>query len=315
MKAMIAARAPLARVVMGSVLALASAAGGQTTLYGVRSNGDLLVINQATGAAGVLGASGEACSAAVGADGATGRASSAGAVLTAGGNGEWADRITQLNRWSGAITSWATLTDRPAGYRVHGIAGTQLFYVLLKADQPGLTDELAVVEPGYNLTVVGSTGRSDFEGLVSVGNSLYALSTTGGRALYSINPATGAATLIGGGGYAGDERALAYLDGRGLLACGSVLSVVDPATGAATRIGATGFSDITGLAVVKDCYADCDHGGPPPWLSVNDFICFQTRFASGDPYCNCDLSTTPPVLNVNDFLCFMNAWTTAAGCF
>lgn len=60
------------------------------------------------------------------------------------------------------------------------------------------------------------------------------------------------------------------------------------------------------------CYADCDGAATVPALNVNDFVCFQTRFASGDPYANCDNSSTPPVLNVNDFLCFQRKF--AGGC-
>jgi len=60
------------------------------------------------------------------------------------------------------------------------------------------------------------------------------------------------------------------------------------------------------------CYANCDHSTGVPFLNVNDFICFQGRFAAGDPYANCDGSTTPPILNINDFVCFQGRF--AAGC-
>jgi len=60
------------------------------------------------------------------------------------------------------------------------------------------------------------------------------------------------------------------------------------------------------------CYANCDGSTTPPILNINDFICFQTKFAAGDPYANCDGSTVPPVLNVSDFTCFINRY--AAGC-
>lgn len=60
------------------------------------------------------------------------------------------------------------------------------------------------------------------------------------------------------------------------------------------------------------CYANCDGSSASPALNVNDFVCFQTRFAAGDIYANCDDSTVPPVLNVADFVCFMNGF--AAGC-
>ena len=53
-------------------------------------------------------------------------------------------------------------------------------------------------------------------------------------------------------------------------------------------------------------------GTASPVLNVNDFICFQTKYAAGDSYANCDGSTTPPILNVNDFICFQTSF--AAGC-
>jgi hypothetical protein len=57
------------------------------------------------------------------------------------------------------------------------------------------------------------------------------------------------------------------------------------------------------------CYANCDGSTTQPVLNVNDFVCFQSRFASADPYADCDHSST---LNVNDFVCFQQQF--AAGC-
>jgi uncharacterized protein (TIGR03118 family) len=66
------------------------------------------------------------------------------------------------------------------------------------------------------------------------------------------------------------------------------------------------------IDVVGNCYANCDGSTEAPVLNINDFACFQSRFAAGDSYANCDQSTTPPVLNVNDFTCFISKF--AAGC-
>ncbi|MFN0133248.1 MAG: hypothetical protein ACKVW3_12080 [Phycisphaerales bacterium] len=60
------------------------------------------------------------------------------------------------------------------------------------------------------------------------------------------------------------------------------------------------------------CYANCDASTVVPFLNVNDFVCFNNRFASNDTRANCDLSTVVPILNVNDFICFNNAF--ASGC-
>ncbi len=54
------------------------------------------------------------------------------------------------------------------------------------------------------------------------------------------------------------------------------------------------------------CYPDCDDNGT---LNVNDYICFQTKFALGDPYADCDNNG---VRNVNDYICFQTKF--ALGC-
>ncbi|MBL9030416.1 MAG: hypothetical protein JNM80_01740 [Phycisphaerae bacterium] len=60
------------------------------------------------------------------------------------------------------------------------------------------------------------------------------------------------------------------------------------------------------------CFANCDQSTTAPVLNVNDFVCFNNKFAAGDLSANCDRSVIPPILNVSDFVCFLNAF--AAGC-
>jgi hypothetical protein len=60
------------------------------------------------------------------------------------------------------------------------------------------------------------------------------------------------------------------------------------------------------------CYANCDGSTAEPVLNVNDFVCFQAKYAAGDPGANCDDSTVQPILNVSDFICFQTKF--AAGC-
>ena len=71
---------------------------------------------------------------------------------------------------------------------------------------------------------------------------------------------------------------------------------------------ACGSATSSACALTVTCYANCDGSTTPPVLNVNDFVCFQSRFAAGDPAANCDGSTTPPILNVNDFVCFQVAF-------
>jgi hypothetical protein len=54
------------------------------------------------------------------------------------------------------------------------------------------------------------------------------------------------------------------------------------------------------------CYADCDLSGT---LTIDDFICFQTLFALGDPGADCDATGT---LTIDDFICFQTFF--AIGC-
>jgi hypothetical protein len=54
------------------------------------------------------------------------------------------------------------------------------------------------------------------------------------------------------------------------------------------------------------CYADCDLSGN---FDINDFICFQTFFALGDPYADCDQDGQ---LLIDDFICFQTFY--ALGC-
>lgn len=54
------------------------------------------------------------------------------------------------------------------------------------------------------------------------------------------------------------------------------------------------------------CYADCDQSGA---TGIDDFICFQTAYAIGDPYADCDQSGS---LGIDDFICFQTEY--ALGC-
>ena len=82
----------------------------------------------------------------------------------------------------------------------------------------------------------------------------------------------------------------------------------------AENLGWLNLDDATAYIALSGggCYANCDGSTVAPNLNVNDFLCFQNRFAAGDPFANCDASTTPPILNINDFLCFSNRF--AVGC-
>lgn len=57
----------------------------------------------------------------------------------------------------------------------------------------------------------------------------------------------------------------------------------------------------------EPCYQNCDRSGE---LDFFDFLCFQSRFAGGDPYADCDGSG---VLDFFDFLCFQDMFFSGCG--
>ncbi len=63
---------------------------------------------------------------------------------------------------------------------------------------------------------------------------------------------------------------------------------------------------ITADSKSGECYPDCDADTA---LTIDDFICFQTFFALGDPYADCDADTA---LTIDDFICFQTFF--AIGC-
>ena len=101
-----------------------------------------------------------------------------------------------------------------------------------------------------------------------------------------------------------DNRPLGrFLKGFGQDSNGELYALVS------SRLGPSGAGGQ--LVRLVACYANCDGSTTPPILNANDFVCFQNRFAAGDPGANCDLSTTQPVLNVNDFICFLTRYASA----
>ncbi len=75
------------------------------------------------------------------------------------------------------------------------------------------------------------------------------------------------------------------------------------------RFQATSHGADRALAILPGtggCYADCDQSGG---LDIDDFICFQTLFALGDPSADCDASGA---LDIDDFICFQTVF--AVGC-
>jgi hypothetical protein len=296
---------------IGSAIVLLSACSlpASAQLYGVTSGGDLVSIDTTTGVGTVIGNSGfganDACT------------DNAGHILSGGGN---PDQIIAINPATAAGSVFLNTTGRPANYFIRGmtVSASNVMYVALSQIDTTTIDRLASIDMTTGAyTVIGPTGRTDIQALAfSPSGTLYAIGINNGGTLLQLDPTTGAATVIGGGNFGGDDQALTFLPNGTAYACRVGLRTVDPTTGQTTLIGQTGAFDMRGLAFLSQsqptCYPNCDQSTAPPILNANDFQCFLNDFAAGDSSANCDGSTAPPVLNANDFQCFLNAF--AAGC-
>jgi hypothetical protein len=96
-------------------------------------------------------------------------------------------------------------------------------------------------------------------------------------------------------------------DGETNPAFASAFAVTDRALtdGEVQALGGVKAAGIE-FADAPSCYPDCDASGS---LSIDDFICFQTFFALGDPSADCDASGS---LSIDDFICFQTFF--ALGC-
>ncbi len=112
----------------------------------------------------------------------------------------------------------------------------------------------------------------------------------------------------------GHVEADAFFLSRGVqVPAGYVLEEIEAVSGDGLTFGGQARNLATGIregfvAAVssKACKPDCDASGG---LDIDDFICFQTRFAISDPYADCDESGS---LDIDDFICFQTFF--AVGC-
>lgn len=103
------------------------------------------------------------------------------------------------------------------------------------------------------LTTIGSAAGVDYDDFGSTTSGLYAVSFSATQDLYSINPVTGAATLIGptGLGY-GAWRGLSTNSAALYFADGTDLYTLNTNTGAGTLVGAFGSSAEMGVLLTEN---------------------------------------------------------------
>ncbi len=131
----------------------------------------------------------------------------------------------------------------------------------------------------------------------------------GNTGLFKIDLATGAMTHVGDIGQSGNWYNDLAFDSTGrLLAArfqGGVYEV-NLATHSETFAFNGNYVGLAFMGEAHACYPDCDGNEV---LDIDDFICFQTMYALGDPYADCDGDGAQ---NIDDFVCFQTLY--AFGC-
>ena len=227
-------------------LVSANTAIADTMLYALRYNGDLLSVNKQSGQAQFVGNCGFGTNAAA--------SDSLNRIFSIDSDAQ--DRLIQIDPETGAgsiVLGVAHLAGYP-NYGPRGIAfdSNDNLYVTL-GRQPGDPGLLATVDmQAGQYALVGETGVV-LQGLAfGPDDNLYGMSVGDEGTLYTLDTATGDATLIGGSAIWPDNQTIEF-DTDGTLFCARHnLKTLDPATGAATLIGPTGFDDIRGLAIIPE---------------------------------------------------------------
>jgi hypothetical protein len=296
------------RAAVAVAFATAGSAIAPPPLFAVDLNGGFYTVNTSTGAATLVGPTGFTRVNALAANPA-GEVYAMRARTVGSTEPDVLFRIDPLTGAGTAVQTYTVDTD------IRGLAFGPLgrLYAVQNASASDLLVSIDIVT-GV-VTTIGPLGRTDVQGLGTLpGGNLIASVLGGGGQLYSVDPSTGGMTLIGGA-LGNDVQTVEFAGGNRAWGARANLQIVDLTTGVTTLIGPMGIADVRGLAAIgltTPCYANCDGSTAAPVLNVNDFICFQSRFAAGDSYANCDGSTVVPVLNVNDFICFQARF--AAGC-
>ncbi len=148
---------------------------------------------------------------------------------------------TPLNYQGGSL-NWQSLTFNPSN---------NLFYTV---DLNSYPHNLLTITPAGVISTVGPTTTTFINGLAYANGLLYAVDS---NYFYTIDPSTGATTLIGATGISSSNQDLAFDSGNGTLYLNAGVSggtalrnlyTVNTATGAATLVGSNGVNaSIDGL--------------------------------------------------------------------
>ncbi len=228
--------------VLAASLSGVSAAAGASTLFGTTYTGstsDLYTIDQTTGAATLVGATGHNIGDLTNVGGGlVGIDLTSNALVSLNSATGAATGTVAITGTRGAITSvaWDNVTHVLYGDTTNAFSGSDLLYTI------DTTTGAA--------TLVGALGATDLFGLGFGGDGALFASDTGGS-VYGVNTTTGAASVIGASGFFNLYDVAARPEDHVLFASssGSGLITIDKVSGAGALVGPFGGNpNIAGLA-------------------------------------------------------------------
>lgn len=168
------------------------------------------------------------------------------------------DQVQQLSPTNGSVLSSVGIGRNLTG---EGAIAFNSSGTLFLAANSGSNGNLYSTTLNGSSTLVGTLPSMDGLDFASDG-TLYGIGQTPDLRLYTIDPATGASTLVGATGMAVSTSGLLGFairaDGAMFAVHSDVLFSINPMNGVATRIGNVGFTNISGLS-----FLDTDAGAIP----------------------------------------------------
>ena len=219
-----------------------------TELYGVSLYGNVVQIDTSTGAGTLVGNSGHLANAAA--------SDSQNRVIVGGGSGADADVLYQVDPFTGTSQLYLSLTGRPAGYQIRGLAfnPSDNLYALLSDSDPAALDLLATVDTTTGVLspawgIMGQLDRSDIQGIGFDGDYLRGVTSSGDYLAIKTSPRFHGTKAFGGSGINFDGQALECDSLGNIYSAKNNLKELD-SSGNAKMVGPIGW-DIRGLAAVE----------------------------------------------------------------
>lgn len=239
-------------VTLGTLAALVTATiatDARATIIGIDFAGNVVSINEATGAGVGIGASGFFTTNSMARD-------SGGTIYTAHNNiaSAAAGQLITINPVTGAGTGGAVFATTNGARGLAFDAGNVLYAVLDTGPGGSIgADSLYTINTATGATtLIGATGLTSLQGLAFASSGkLYGWDI--GIGLVTLDTTTGVASDVSAAvGAVADIQTLDFGPGGTLYGARDSLYTIDTATGVASLVGSGGYSDLRGIAVISE---------------------------------------------------------------